>query len=43
MNDCLDLTMETLDEIDAPLTTAEGVGIGLIAFGVGILAGLAIT
>jgi hypothetical protein len=43
MNDVLDLSIEALDDIESPMTTGEGVGIALIAFGGGILIGLAIT
>jgi len=43
VNNCLDLSMETLDEIDAPLSTADGIALVLAAAGAGVLAGLAIT
>jgi hypothetical protein len=39
----MDLQLQTLDVIEAPLETNEGVGLVLIALGTGILIGLAIT
>jgi hypothetical protein len=38
----LDLALEPLDAIDAPMTTQEGIGAAMIAFGVGGLIGIGI-
>jgi hypothetical protein len=35
--------METLDEIDAPLSTGDGIALVLVAAAGGLLAGFAIT
>jgi len=38
----MDLTIETLDQIDAPLSNGEGIAIVVGSIGVGILVGIGI-
>ena len=39
----INLDMEVLENVEAPLTTEEGIGYTLIALGTGMLIGLALT
>jgi hypothetical protein len=43
VNNFLDLSMQSLDDIEAPMTAGEGAAAIVIAFGVGLAIGCLIT
>ena len=43
VNKFLDLALEPLDDVEAPMSNGEGVGVVLIAFGTGLILGALIT